>query len=454
MKPLICIIVVIIAIIGIILGLLAYSYTQIHVNLNAVSLRSIDWESITWSTLLKLGLNVLTGNWLGAAFNLIQGINLDLIFGLSNYGVLPVYIPDLSYDLSINDVPVGHGYSNVDVTINPGDTKEITVLQHFQKSSLAPAVESIVSTGGIIDLHVSGTAYFKLLGISIPVPFESSKQVSIKEEIKNHLNAEIQKNQQQSSNSLGNTLKQSLDNTFESIKNTFNGVVNALNQFAGQKAPQSSEKIQTQIYLENVKNTKKGQSVVYIGSLFYVKDGKFYGVSNAKVGVLADWQMPYYPPNQDPLVGFTYTDQYGKFEISWTAKENPLTKDSSGSTWSPRAYFSGNDEFEKSEGGMGLASFRVLNSDTVKTKTSSIVKEGDFVTMPGPNIDPNTDTIKWKQVNGEHVDFSTTTNGDLTFIAPDVEKGKTKTISFQFTVTDRFGVSNSDTIEVTVLSRD
>jgi len=187
---------VIFIIIAIIFGLVAYSYTQIHVSLNDVTFHSIDWTSFSWSTLLKLGLNALTGNWLGAAFNLIDGINLNLIFGLSNNGILPVYIPDLSYDLSINGVPVGSGDSTVNLTINPGETRELPVLQNFQKSGLDPAVASIVSADGVINLKVSGTAYFKLLGVSIPVPFESTKQVSIVDEIKKRLSSESQKNQQ------------------------------------------------------------------------------------------------------------------------------------------------------------------------------------------------------------------------------------------------------------------
>lgn len=197
---------IVVAIIGIIFGLIAYSYTQIHVALNDVSFHSIEWASFSWSTLLSLGLNVLTGNWLGAAFDLIQGINLNLIFGLSNYGILPVYIPDLTYDLSINGVPVGEGYSTVNLTINPGETRQIPVLQNFQKSSLNPAISSIVSTGGIINLRVSGTAYFNLLGLSIPIPFESTKQVSIIDEIESRLTSEIQKNQQQQRSSSSKSL--------------------------------------------------------------------------------------------------------------------------------------------------------------------------------------------------------------------------------------------------------
>jgi len=210
------------AIIGIVFGLIAYSYTQIHVSLNDVSFHSIEWASFSWSTLLSLGLNVLTGNWLGAAFDLIQGINLNLIFGLSNYGILPVYIPDLSYDLSINGVPVGNGYSTINTTINPGETREISVLQNFQKSSLNPAVTSIVTNGGIINLHVSGTAYFKLLGLSIPVPFESTKQVSIIDEIEKRLSSEIQKNQQRQKSKVSSSIESLAERIIGSPSNDLN----------------------------------------------------------------------------------------------------------------------------------------------------------------------------------------------------------------------------------------
>jgi len=182
--------VLIILIIG---GLIVYSYTQISVTLTDVSYHSIEWEAFSWSVLLKLGLNVLTGNWLGAAFDMISGINLDLEFGLYNGGFLPVYIPDLSYNLYINDVYVGKGYSKIEKTISPGQTKKIDVLQNFRKSSLTPAVSNIINNNGVIDLKVKGTAYFKLFVIDIPIPFESTQSISIKDEIRNKLNAEIQR---------------------------------------------------------------------------------------------------------------------------------------------------------------------------------------------------------------------------------------------------------------------
>ena len=185
--------VVVIAIIAIVGGFFYYSYTQVRVSLDSVNLHSIDWTPFSWSTLFSLGLNALTGNWLAAAFELIDGVNLNLLFGLSNYGILPVYIPELNYDLYVNDVYVGAGRSNLDMTIYPGETRQIMPLQNFKKSSFSPAISSIVSNGGVMNIHVKGTAYFQFLGLSIPVPFESSQQISIVDEIKTRLNSEIQK---------------------------------------------------------------------------------------------------------------------------------------------------------------------------------------------------------------------------------------------------------------------
>lgn len=214
---------VIILILILIVGILfAYSYTHLNVSLNTVEFQSIDWEELSWTTLLKVGLNTLSGDWFGAAIDLIQGINLNLILGLSNSGFLPVYIPDLTYDILINGIMVGGGTTNLDITINPGETKEIVSFQNIQKSSLAPTVYSIVSTDGLIDLKIKGTAYFKLLGFNIPIPFESSKQISIYDEVRNKINAEIQKNQPQS-NVVNSAVENPIESVFKSITNELFG---------------------------------------------------------------------------------------------------------------------------------------------------------------------------------------------------------------------------------------
>jgi len=190
-KTLIISAVIVIAIISIIFGLIAYSYNQIHVSLSDISSVEIQLETLSLSNLISLGLDLLSGNWMAAALDVIAGINLGLIFELSNNGLLPVYIPELSYDLSINGIPIGQGYSEVNTTINPGETKEILILQNFQKENFSPAMDSIIKTEGVIDIGVSGTVYFELLGQSIPIPFESNRQVSLVDEIQNQLNQQV-----------------------------------------------------------------------------------------------------------------------------------------------------------------------------------------------------------------------------------------------------------------------
>jgi len=191
-KAIIIVVAISLSIIAILFGLIAYSYTQIHVSLSEVSSVDIELENLSWANLIKLGLDVLSGNWIAVALDVIAGINLELVFGLSNDGLLPVYIPELSYDLSINGIPIGTGYSEINTTINPGETKEMPILQNLQKNSFSPAIESIINTEGVIDVGVSGTAFFELLGQRIPIPFESTRQVSIVDEIQNQLNQQIQ----------------------------------------------------------------------------------------------------------------------------------------------------------------------------------------------------------------------------------------------------------------------
>jgi Late embryogenesis abundant protein len=226
-----------------VIGLFYYSYTQIHVTLNDVKFHSIEWTSFSWSTLLSLGLNVLTGNWLGAAFDLIDGINLNLIFGVSNNGFIPVYIPDLSYDLFVNGVSVGHGYTNLATSIYPGETREITSLQNFKKSSLNPAIYSIVSNGGVMEIKVRGTAYFQFLGFSIPIPFESTKQISIVDEIKSRLNNEIQNQQEIEKRAAAAKLEESIAKAAQSIQEELFGTPSVNHQLSGDTIVNSIYKI-------------------------------------------------------------------------------------------------------------------------------------------------------------------------------------------------------------------
>ena len=175
-----------------IFGLLwVYSYNQLQANLNDIELDSIELDKLSESNLLNLSMRILSGNWFDAVFDLIQGINLNLKFELINNGLLPVNIPNLTYDLLINDIPIGSGNTKANILVNPGQTIEITTFQNIQKNSLNSIIESLIDSQGVIDFRIKGIAYFELLGFTIPIPLESSKQISIVDEIQKIIYDEI-----------------------------------------------------------------------------------------------------------------------------------------------------------------------------------------------------------------------------------------------------------------------
>ncbi|MGY5149893.1 MAG: hypothetical protein ACW9W3_07500 [Candidatus Nitrosopumilus sp. bin_68KS] len=224
MGKLVAIGVILLVMFLIIVGLFVYSYTQLSVNLNDVKFHSIDWAPLTWDKLLNLGLSTLTGEWFGAAFELIEGINLNLFFGIANNGLLPVYIPDLSYDVLINGILIGKGTSNVDLVINPGQIKVISSFQNITQESMMPAVSSVIESQGVMEIRVKGIAYFQFFGQGIPVPFESYRTISVYDEVRNRINEEIQKNKMQNS---------VISSVGKSIESTLGSIVNEL--FGGQK---------------------------------------------------------------------------------------------------------------------------------------------------------------------------------------------------------------------------
>ncbi|MGI0047543.1 MAG: LEA type 2 family protein [Nitrosotalea sp.] len=264
-------------IIAIILGLIAYSYTQIHISLDSMSFEGFVWD-LSGLSIIKAGISLLSGNLLGTILSVITGIKLNLIFGLTNNGIFPVYIPDLTYDLFVNDIDLGQGHSSVDLTINPGETKQLPILENFQFSTLGPAAESVIASNGIMEIKVSGTAYFKFLGLSVPVPFESTKQVSVVDEAEKYINEKLS----------GQTT-----NSYQ--------------------PPSVSTNISLQASSYSV---TEGQSITFSGQLV---DSNGNGISNQLIYVKRDISLA-----SDSILGTAYTDTNGYFSINWISTK-PLT---------------------------------------------------------------------------------------------------------------------------------
>ncbi|MFB5629379.1 MAG: Ig-like domain-containing protein, partial [Nitrosarchaeum sp.] len=84
--------------------------------------------------------------------------------------------------------------------------------------------------------------------------------------------------------------------------------------------------------------------------------------------------------------------------------------------------------------------------------TSVEVLENRLVTLVGEGVDADDETLtfKWVQLDGESVKLSANNIAEPTFMAPIVPNGQIKVLTFQLTVTDPQGASDSDTVEVIV----
>lgn len=96
--------------------------------------------------------------------------------------------------------------------------------------------------------------------------------------------------------------------------------------------------------------------------------------------------------------------------------------------------------------GNSVNSFAEVESvDVVENKLVTLIGEGY-------DSDGNGLTFQWTQIYGETMTLSSYTVPEPTFMAPDVENGEIKVLTFELLVTDPFGESSSDTVEVIVNS--
>jgi uncharacterized membrane protein (UPF0127 family) len=127
---------------------------------------------------------------------------MSLVFVLGNHGLIPIYIPDVSYDILVNGIKIGRGVSHISSTINPGETKTFQDnVQDIKFVSIEPAITIIVDSKGMVNFQVNGIAYFVFLGVHVPIPFHSSIQANMLDEIKNHFNRYLSSNQSYLQNS-------------------------------------------------------------------------------------------------------------------------------------------------------------------------------------------------------------------------------------------------------------
>jgi LEA14-like dessication related protein len=180
-------------------GLIGYSYTQISGQITNVSLSGITFAQLSAGTLVKLAANILTGNLLGIALNLVSSIDLNVQLALKNNGPLPVSIPSETHDLTVNGIDVGTGSANIEETLSPGQTITVPIKQSITTDSIAQIASSVIAAGGNVDVQINGQAHFSLLGLPVSISFQKSTQISLVDKLKQSVESLLsgQANQQQ-----------------------------------------------------------------------------------------------------------------------------------------------------------------------------------------------------------------------------------------------------------------
>ena len=102
-----------------------------------------------------------------------------------------------------------------------------------------------------------------------------------------------------------------------------------------------------------------------------------------------------------------------------------------------------------------LVAVRVVtgNSDpAADAGPDQTVNKGVMVKLSGSGTDPDGDKLRftWKQTAGQPVKLSSTITAGPTFSAPIIANGDTATVTFQLTVSDKYGGSDSDSVDITV----
>ncbi len=99
-----------------------------------------------------------------------------------------------------------------------------------------------------------------------------------------------------------------------------------------------------------------------------------------------------------------------------------------------------------------ISLFTVSSVGSSYAENSVNVEEEKMIALIGTGIDPDDDdlTYFWEQTSGELVDLSANDVAEPHFLAPSVNNGQTKILSFTLTVSDPFGGTTQESIQIIV----
>ena len=136
------------------LGAAGYSYLRLSVSPpRVVAISPVITDDL--SSLFSAGKEVASGNLLGAAELIIEGVEFGLEIEITNGGVVPVYLGTSDHTLVLNGVEVTEPIALKGGWIGPGSTSKIGLEVSVLLKELPGAVVLGIVQGGLIDVQLN-----------------------------------------------------------------------------------------------------------------------------------------------------------------------------------------------------------------------------------------------------------------------------------------------------------
>jgi len=151
-------------VIAVFAGLAVYAYNSIEVDSSGINTLVLEFGDGNETLAGALG-NLTLGKWLTEGVRIIQGVRIDGTVDVRNPFFLPLYVPALEHNLSIEGEPIGSPIRTPSFWLSPGGNNTVAVSTTVPRDLLPGIILRYIFSGGSIDITVESTT--EVAGISV-----------------------------------------------------------------------------------------------------------------------------------------------------------------------------------------------------------------------------------------------------------------------------------------------
>jgi LEA14-like dessication related protein len=140
-----------------------YGYNSVEFDSSGVNTLVIEFNERTGS-LFKSG-NMTLGEWLRERDHILKGIRIEGTVDVHNTTFVPLFVPDLEHNLSIDSELIGSTIHTPSFWMAPWGNETVPVSASVPRDQLPGMILRYIYSGGNIDITVESTT--KIAGISI-----------------------------------------------------------------------------------------------------------------------------------------------------------------------------------------------------------------------------------------------------------------------------------------------